>query len=187
MRKPGGKNANRIPSRGQKVSVVAQQILNLVNFLFHHRWRCNLDWKITGVSEDTVFLLAGQRRLDQDKDPNVLPKVNKISMAETMKAIKEYLRSCHGVVRAPFAYIVRKTVIVQTYGNYSHLVTPDDEMITRMLHLPTDKNMFHHERSAQSIKEHTAEYKKNNRSVYDILDQICKDINLYPFIEQQKS
>ena len=36
VRKPGGKNANRMPNRGQQVSVIAQENLNLAVFLFHH-------------------------------------------------------------------------------------------------------------------------------------------------------
>ena len=56
-----------------------------------------------------------------------------------------------------------------------------------MLHLPPDKNMLNNEQSAQSVKEHTAEYMIDNRSVYDILDQICKDTDLYPFVKQHKS
>ena len=43
-------------------------------------------------------------------------------------------------------------------------------MIAKMLHLPPDKNRLHNEQSAQSVKEHTAEYKINNRSVYEIMD-----------------
>ena len=50
MRKPGGKNANGMPNRGQQVSVIAQENLKLAIFLFHHRWRCTLDWEITGVN-----------------------------------------------------------------------------------------------------------------------------------------
>ena len=38
-RKPGGKNANRTPNRGQQVSVIAQENLKLTAILFHHRWR----------------------------------------------------------------------------------------------------------------------------------------------------
>ena len=37
MRKPGGKNANGMPHRGQQVSVIAQENLKLAIFLFHHR------------------------------------------------------------------------------------------------------------------------------------------------------
>ena len=77
------------------------------------------------------------------------PKVNKANMAGMMKSIKEYLRSHHGVMRAPLAYIIRKTVIVQTYGDYHKYATPDDEMITRMLYLHPDKNTLHNEQSAQ--------------------------------------
>ena len=34
---------------------------------------------------------------------------------------------------------------------------------------------------------HTAEYMIDNRTVYDILDQICKDTDLYPYDKQHKS
>ena len=47
VRKPGGKNADGTPNRGQQVSVIAQENLKLKAFLFHHRWRCTLDWEIT--------------------------------------------------------------------------------------------------------------------------------------------
>ena len=63
MRKPGGKNANGMPDKGQQVSVIAQVTLKLAAFLFHHRWICAIDWEVTGVHEDTVLLLARQRRL----------------------------------------------------------------------------------------------------------------------------
>ena len=86
-------------------------------------------------------LLAGQKKLkDKYNDPDMLPKINTSDMAGTMGAIKEYLRSCHGVVRATLAYIIRKTILVQTYGDYPKYMTPDDEMITRMLHLPQENN-----------------------------------------------
>ena len=49
VRKPGGKNANGMPNRGQQVSVIAQENLKLAIFLFHHKWRCTLDWEITAV------------------------------------------------------------------------------------------------------------------------------------------
>ena len=44
------------------------------------------------------------------------------------------------IVRASLVYIIRKTIIFQTYGDYPKYATPDNEMIARMLHLPTDKN-----------------------------------------------
>ena len=37
------------------------------------------------------------------------------------------------------------------------------------------------------VKEHTAECELDNMSVNDILDQICKDIYMYPYVKQQKS
>ena len=107
-----------------------------------------------GVCEDRV--LAGTMRLKEDyKDPGIQPKntdmqpkINKSDMAGMMKAIKEYLRSSHGVIRAPLAYIVRKTVILNTCRNYAKCVTPD-EMIARMLHLLPDKNKLNNEQSVQ--------------------------------------
>ena len=63
MRKPCGKNANGMPERGQQVSVIAQENLKLAAFLFHHRWRCTLDWEITRVNEDTLHLMVGQKKL----------------------------------------------------------------------------------------------------------------------------
>ena len=75
---------------------------------------------------------------------------------------------------------------MQTYGDYLTYVTPDNEMITRMLHLPSDKNKVYNEQSAQSVTQHTAEYKIDNRTVYDILDQICKDTDLFPYVKQHK-
>ena len=38
MKKPGGKNAEEMPNRGQQVSVMAQENLKLATFLFHHRF-----------------------------------------------------------------------------------------------------------------------------------------------------
>ena len=56
-----------------------------------------------------------------------------------------------------------------------------------MLHIPPEKNKWHDEQSAHSVKEQTAEYEINNKSVYYILDQICKDTDLYPYVKQHKS
>ena len=40
--------------------------------------------------------------------------------------IKEYLRFYCGVARVPFAYAIRKTIIVQTYGDYPKYATFDN-------------------------------------------------------------
>ena len=85
------------------------------------------------MQEDAVHAIAGQKKLqDEYKDSDVLPKINKSDVAGMMEAIEEYFRSCHGVVRAPVAYIIRKTIIVQAYSDYPMYVTPDDKMITKM-------------------------------------------------------
>ena len=59
-----------------------------------------------------MHLLAAQKMLKNEyKDPDVLPKVNKADMAGTMEP-----RLHHGVIRAPLAYIIRKTITGQTYA-----------------------------------------------------------------------
>ena len=99
-----------------------------------------------GVQENTVHLLAGQKRLkDEYKNPDVLPKINKTDMAGSMESVKEYIRSCCGVMRAPFAYMDRKTITVQTYGNYPKYA-PNNEMIANLC---PDKNKLHNEQHAQ--------------------------------------
>ena len=136
------------------------------------------------VNEDKVHVLAGKEKLkDKYKDPNMLSTINKSDMAGMMEAIKEYLRSHCIVMRAPLAYIIRKTIQVQTYDEYLMYATPDNKMITRMLHLPPDKTKILLDSYIQSTKAHMVEYKIDNRSVYDILDQICKDTNLYPYVK----
>ena len=90
-----------------------------------------------------IYVLAGQKKLkDEYKIPNVLHKNNKSDMAGMMEAIKEYLRFCCGVVRAPPAYIIKKNVVVKT-GDYPKYATPNDKMVARMLHLPPGKNKLH--------------------------------------------
>ena len=69
---------------------------------------------------------------DEYKDPDMLPKINTSDVAEAMKSIKEYLRACHGVIQSSLAYIIRKTITVQTMGDYPIYATPDDEIIARM-------------------------------------------------------
>ena len=159
------------PTEGSR-SVMAQENLKLSVFLFHHQ---------------SAPASRSEKVEDKYKDPDMLPKVNKADRVVTMKAIKEFLRSYHGFVRGPPVYFIRKTITVQVYGDYPKCVTPDDEMIARMLHIPPDKKKLHNEQSAQSVTEHTAEYKTDNRTVYDILDQICKDTDLYLYVKQHKS
>ena len=65
MRKPGSKNADGTPNRGQQVSVIAYVNLKLADFLFHDWWRCTFEWEVMGVQEDTVYLLAGQKRMEE--------------------------------------------------------------------------------------------------------------------------
>ena len=52
-----------------------------------------------------------------------------------------------------------------------------------MLHPPPDKSiMFSQSKSIQKSL-----YNVDNRSVCDIMDQICKDTDLSPYVKQQKS
>ena len=117
----------------------------------------------------------------------MMPIINKSDMEGMMEAIEEYLRSCQGIVKAPLLNLIRKTIIVQTYRDYLKCTTSDDEMIDRMLHLPADKNKMHNNQSAQSVTQCKTEYAIDNRTVYDILNQIFKDSDLYPYIKQHKS
>ena len=141
MRKPGTTNANRMPYIRQQVLVIVHENLKLAAFLFHHRWTCTLDWEGMGVHEDIVHLLAGQKRLEDDyKDPDVLPRINKSDMAGTKEAIEKYPRSCHGVLRAPLAYVIRKYVLVGTYGDDHYYATSDKERC--YTYLQTRTNSF---------------------------------------------
>ena len=99
--------------RGQLISVIAQENQKLAIFLFHHLWKCTLNLEVIGVNVETVHLQAGQNKLkDKHKDPNMLANINKSDITGTMKAIKEYLRSSHGIVRVPLAHVNRKTIKV---------------------------------------------------------------------------
>ena len=98
-----------------------------------------------GVNKGTVHLITGQKKLkDEYKDTKMLPKINKSDNAGTMEAIEEYLRLHHGVVWAPLAKVLWKIITVQTYGDYPSYATPDNKMIARMLHLPSEKNNLLH-------------------------------------------
>ena len=108
-------------------------------------------------------------------------------LAGTMEFTEEHLRACCDVIKAPLAYVLRKTITVQTNGDFPTYTTPDDKLIARMLHLPLNKNKLLLESSVHKVQDHTAEYVINNRMVYDILDQICKDKDLYPYVKQHKS
>ena len=89
MRKPGRKNADGKLNRRQQVSVIAQENLKLSAFLFHHSWKSTLDWEFMGVHQNTVCLLAGQKKLeDEYKDPDMLPKINKSDMTEQLRPLK---------------------------------------------------------------------------------------------------
>ena len=82
VRKPGGKNANGMPERGQQLSVIAWENQKLNASLFHQKWRCIFDWDVMGMWADTVCLFAGQKRIKNNyKAPDVLPKVNMTDMA----------------------------------------------------------------------------------------------------------
>ena len=104
-----------------------------------------------------------------------------------MEAIKEYLRSCHGVLRAPLVYVIRKNIVFKTYGDNLKYATPDDKMFARMSHLPLEKNKLLSECDVQSARVCAAEYKIDNRSVCDILDQIYKNTDLYPYAKHYES
>ena len=104
-----------------------------------------------------------------------------------MEAIKEYLNLHHGVMWAPLAHIIRKTITVHTHGDYYTYATPNNKMIARMLHLPQGMNNLLPQKDAQTVQVHMPENEIDNKTLYDILDQICKDTDLNPYINQHKS
>ena len=63
-------------------------------------------------------------------------------------------------------------------------MTPDDEMVIRMLHLHLDKNKLYNVISTQLVNECIAENEIDNLSIYYIVDQ---NIDLYSYIKQHKS
>ena len=124
--------------------------------------------------------------MDKYKDPDVLSKVNKSDMAGMMETIQKYLRLCCGVVRALLKYVTRETIIGQIYGDYSKYATLDNKMIAMALHLSLDKNKLNNKKVLSQSRNIWPEYEIKNRSVYEILDKICKDTNLYPYVKQNK-
>ena len=107
MRKPDGKNDNKMPDRGQQVSVITQEKLKLATFLIHHRRRGTFIWEVMGMGEDTVYLVAGQNWLENDcKDIDVLSKENNAKKAGTMKAIKKFLGLFHSMKTSSLAYVI---------------------------------------------------------------------------------
>ena len=80
-----------------------------------------------------------------------------------------------------------KNKIFQTCGDFPKYATPDDATIARMLHLPPYRNKLHLEHNVHEGREHTVEFKIDNRTVYDIINQNCKDTDLYPYVKQHKS
>ena len=65
------------------------------------------------MNKETVHHVVGQKKCkDEYEDPNMLPKINKSDMAGMIKSIGEYLRLCHGVVKDPLAYVIRKMIKV---------------------------------------------------------------------------
>ena len=65
--------------------------------------------------------------------------------------------------------------------------THDNEIIARMLHLHLSKNKLLLQSGAHKVQDHTAEHVIDNIMVYDVLDQICNDTDLYPYVRQHKS
>ena len=49
------------------------------------------------------------------------------------------------------AYMIRETIAVQTYGDYPTYATSDEEMVTSVLHLPSDKNKMNNKQREQPL------------------------------------
>ena len=53
--------------------------------------------------------------------------------------------------------------------------------------LPLEKDMILHKTDAQTVHACMQENKIDNRTIYYILDQICKDTDLHPYVKQHES
>ena len=58
-------------------------------------------------------------------------------------------------------------------------------LLGRLSSLSKNRPLMEH--IVHTVKEHTTVYKIDNGSVYDILDWICTDTNLYPYVKQHKA
>ena len=65
--------------------------------------------------------------------------------------------------------------------------SPDNELIARMLHFPPEKNKLFHETNTKTVWAYTPVYEIDYRTVYNNLDQIWKDTDLYPYVKQHNS
>ena len=138
------------------------------------------------MQEEIIFNLTGQKKLnDEFEYQSILPKVNKADMVGMIEANEEYIRSCHGMEKAPLAYIIRKTVVVQTYGPYPWYATPHDNMITKMLQLPKKQNRLCSELDANNYTGQKMVCGIDNKTDNDILNHICKDTDLYHHFKQK--
>ena len=72
---------------------------------------------------------------------------------------------------------------MQTHGDYPMYETPDNERIT----LPSEKKKSSNMINTKIAQAHTGEYEIDNRTICDVLDQICKDTDLYSYLKQQQS
>ena len=68
----------------------------------------------------------------------MLPVINKVNIVGIEEVIEEYLGSCFGVKKAPLAYIIRKAIVLESYGCYPWYEPLDYELIVRMFHLPIE-------------------------------------------------
>ena len=56
-------------------------------------------------------------------------------------------------------------------------------MIARMLRIPPDKNRLHDEQSEKNVQQST----RQTTEVSNILDHICNDTDLHPYVKQHRS
>ena len=135
------------------------------------------------MQEETVHKLRSQQKLENEcEEPDVLPKVNIANVMGMMVAIKEYLRSCHVVKIVPLALSSERTQSLRLIDTISWWQNDQHDV-----KLPTEQIWLYREKETSSKKQHTTACKIDNRSIYGILDQICKDTDLYQHIKQNKS
>ena len=72
------------------------------------------------------------------------------------------------------------------YGNLSQYKTCDNEVIASMLHIPKGLNSECIQKNVKCNIVCTASYDMNDIRVFEILDSICKDTVLHPYVKQYR-
>jgi hypothetical protein len=108
------------------------------------------------------------------EQPEEAPTLNEKDMVRTFDAIDSYLRSYLGEKKVPLAYVTREVaeVTAETDDPATNYATVEDEMISRSPHV-------------DPLGVVDATYAADNRKVWEILANICRETNAWTWIKPQ--